>query len=332
MKYSEVIPGKRTLSIQPTQQCTAACEHCGTFSSPGTKARLSKDFAEEAIRQAAQEGFLEVAFTGGEPTLSGKWLLQAIELAKSLGLGARLVTNGWWGRTEDLAQKNARSFAEAGLDEITFSTGDQHARFVCVDAVIRGVCAAVRAGMHVSVVVELIKPRSVTRAGLEARPDIRKLRVDCAGTRLNFYESPWMPLNPMEIEHYPNGAMVNASNLGRKGGCGDILQTITIGPDGTVGACCGIGMRLIPALQLGNIADTSIAEATRNADADPLKRWIRAAGPEQILAWAATHDPGMKWENMYAHRCQACIRMYTDPAVQKVLREQQPELFHSEHK
>ncbi|MBB4910085.1 hypothetical protein [Actinophytocola algeriensis] len=30
-------------------------------------------------------------------------------------------------------------------------------------------------------------------------------------------------------------------------------------------------------------------------------------------------DPSIEWENMYAHRCQACKRLYSDEAVRAVI-------------
>jgi pyruvate-formate lyase-activating enzyme len=307
--------------MQPTQQCTAACEHCGTFSNPSTRVRLGEDLAERAIRQAAADGFNDVAFSGGEPTLFGKWLFHGIKLAKSLGMGTRVVTNGWWAKSPALAAKKAADFAEAGLDEVVFSTGDQHARFVPVKSVVNGVQAGVEASIRVVVVVEIVKPRQITRATLEAFTEIQALRTAHPPQALRIFESPWMPLNPTNVQDYPNGVAVNKDNLARRSGCDDVLATTTISPDGGISACCGIGMRLIPELQLGNIASTSIAEASLNARADPLKRRLRSEGPERMLAWAATRDPSIQWENMYAHRCQACIRLFTDPKVTKVLRE-----------
>lgn len=319
-------PESRTLSLQPTQQCTAACEHCGTFSSPATKVRLSHELAESAIRQAAQEGFRIVAFTGGEPTLMGQWLLRGIELARSLGLETRLVTNGWWAKYPEDAAKKVRDLAEAGLDEIAFSTGDQHARFVPVASIVAGVCAAVAAGLRVVVIVEIVKPRQVTRAMLEQLPEIQAIRAAHPAQALQMFESPWMPLDPRHIESYPPGIAVNNGNLARRGGCDDIFGTTTISPDGGISACCGIGMRLIPDLQLGNIADTSLATAWHSSRSDPLKRGLRSHGPERLLAWAATQDPSIEWENMYAHRCQACIRLFTDPKVKRVFRLQEEKL------
>src|SRR5207249_10291620 len=52
---------------------------------------------------------------------------------------------------------------------------------------------------------------------------------------------------------------------------------------------------------------------------DFLKVWIHYQGPEKILAWAAERDRSIQWEGMYGHRCQACIRVYRDPAVRAVI-------------
>lgn len=48
-------------------------------------------------------------------------------------------------------------------------------------------------------------------------------------------------------------------------------------------------------------------------------------GPDKILAWASTHDPEIKWEDMYTHQCQACFRLYKDHKVRKVIAEHHQE-------
>ena len=123
---------RRTLVLHPTQQCNAACDHCATFSSPKTMTSLESGLVSAAIRQASDAGFTHIVFSGGEVTLTGKRLLDGIRLAVGLGLKTQMVTNGWWAKTEKAARRHATNFSEAGLTEINFSTGDQHARFVPV--------------------------------------------------------------------------------------------------------------------------------------------------------------------------------------------------------
>jgi len=139
---------------------------------------------------------------------------------------------------------------------------------------------------------------------------------------VKFSESPWMPLNPAKKENYPPGMAIDRNNLAKVRGCDSVIQTITVQADGRIGACCGLGMRLVPELQVGRIGEISLTEGFSEAEDDLLKRWIRAEGPERILAWAAEKDPSIKWEGMYAHRCQACIRLYRDPAVRRIIADQ----------
>jgi hypothetical protein len=98
-----------------------------------------------------------------------------------------------------------------------------------------------------------------------------------------------------------------------------LFGNTTVQANGTVSPCCGLGIRFVPELQIGRIGIDSLAESDSGAHADTLNQRIRAEGPERILAWAAARDPRIQWEDLYAHRCQACIRLYKDPLVRHVL-------------
>jgi hypothetical protein len=85
---------------------------------------------------------------------------------------------------------------------------------------------------------------------------------------------------------------------------------------------CSVGSALRRCdLARGNSVVDLPPEAAEAANEDFLKRWIRIEGPEKILAWAADLDPSIEWENQYAHRCQACRRIYADDRVKAVIRE-----------
>ncbi|MEV4254265.1 radical SAM protein [Spirillospora sp. NPDC049652] len=315
----------RVLSLMPTWQCTAACDACGTHSSPAVRTRLSAADMKAAIRQAAEAGYELVAFTGGEATLAGRVLLELIELSKSLGLATRLVTNGHWARGPDRARRKIEDFVSAGLDEINFSTGDQHVRFVPLQRVLDGMHASLAGGLRVALMVEITDRRRVTAESIRETPGYVALSRRFPDSPVSIYESPWMPLSPKEAAPYPDGLTANARNVAQRSGCDSILTTTTVQADGSITACCGLGMQDIPELRIGDIRSTPLSQADRAAGEDFLKRWIRVEGPERILAWAATHDPDIEWENMYAHRCQACLRLYQDPAVRRTIRDHHQE-------
>ena len=325
MNIFDPIPQYRTLSVMPTFQCSAECKHCGTLSNPRDKTRLSIEKIYSTIDQANDNGYKVVVFTGGEATLAGKDLLLAIERAANLELFVRLVTNAHWAISDTKAKRYIDDLVKAGLTEINFSTGDQHTRFVPLSNVIRAAYAAARAELSVAIMVESVYERTITKETVENHPEFKRILVDFPARKIKVHESPWMPLSPYDISEYSEGIAVNQSNLATRSGCDSILTTTTIQADGKIGACCGLGMRLIPEIQLGTVYETELVEADRAAANDFLKQWIRVEGPEHILAWASTHDPDFKWEDMYAHRCQACIRLYKDPKVRKVIFEHHKE-------
>jgi hypothetical protein len=273
-----------------------------------------------AIDQAIDRDYKVVVFTGGEATLAEAQLLAGIKRASSRGVCTRLVTNCWWASDEVSADRLISCLLAAGLVEINFSTGDQHTRFVPVENVLHAVRAALKAKMRtICVMVELVDNRNISAASLAAHSEYKRAVQDYPHGIVRIIESPWMPMSASKVGSYPTGMMTNRSNIVTKTGCNSCLNTTTIQADGRIGACCGLGMRSIRELQLGHVRDTSIAEADERGADDVLKRWIRIEGPERILAWAATHDETIEWEDMYAHKCQACLRLYRDPKVRAVI-------------
>ena len=319
--------GPKTLSVMPTFTCTAACEDCGTLSSPQDRTNLPLERILTAIDQAKEAGFFNVVFTGGEATLRWKDLLTSIAHAKKLGLPTRVVTNAYWATTPQRAAERLDRLIAAGLDEINFSTGDEHVRFVPVERVVHATVATLERQMRVHIMVELRRERRVTREDILEHPLFLALDEEVRD-RLTLSESPWMPLDPMTRGKYPEGVAINVGNVGMCTGCDSVLQTYVMQADGRVSACCGLGMRLIPELHTGVIeGDDFLVRAIEEAENDFLKVWLRYKGPEKILAWAAEKDPSIGWEDMYAHRCQACVRIYQDPKVAEIVRRHYMEMY-----
>jgi hypothetical protein len=272
-------------------------------------------------------GFANVVFTGGEPTLRWTDLLTAIHHARGLKFPARLVTNAHWANDEGEAMHRVDALVGAGLTEINYSTGDEHAHFIPLDNLAKAIIAALAHSLRLAVMIELRATRIITKELLLAHPKICLLD-QTEKNRIRVVESPWMPLNPAEIERYPEGAAVNSQNIASTAGCDSVLQTYVVQADGRVGACCGLGMRITPELNVGvSQGPRFLRDAVSDAEGDLLKLLLHYKGPSKLLAWAATKDPRIAWENLYAHKCQACLRIYKDPVVGDVVRRHHSELI-----
>jgi hypothetical protein len=320
METKGIYQGSRTLSVMPTFKCNASCANCGTLSHPGEGMGLDLTIMLNAISQASRLGFGNVVFTGGEATLRWKDLLRCLEHAKAEGLITRVVTNGVWAKNLTLGHKRIGELRQAGLDEVNFSTGDEHVKFVPLEWVVNGILVSIDHGLKPHVMVECKNDRTITKDLLLRHPAIASISTEPAPYTIS--ESPWMPLDPQTVESYPSNIATNSGNLAACTGCDSVLQTTVLQADGRIGACCGLGMRLIPELNVATVADDKFIEkAVDVAENDFLKLWLRYEGPEKILAWAASKDQSIKWEDMYGHRCQACMRIYSDTRVAKVIKE-----------
>lgn len=309
------------LSLMPTWQCPAACDDCGTFSHPRNTVRLPFADVVAAIHKAADSGFQIVVFTGGEATLRWPELLEWIRLAQSVGLGSRLVTNAWWAKGPKVAGEMLRELREAGLNEINFSTGDQHVRFVPIEHIANALVASVDSGFAPQVMIELTRDALVTRRRIEAETDV----LSRLGERIRlvtFTESPWMPMDVEAPGHYAEDRYVSRKNLATRGGCGSLFNTHTIQADGTITACCGLGIVKIKQLHVAKFdrQKTNFVEVEQSAESDLLRLLIKRFGPERLLAKVSAINPAIDWEDQYAHQCQACARVLTDETIHNTIR------------
>lgn len=316
----------RILSIMPTWQCSAACADCGTQSTPHVRTKLSTNQVIRAIELAADEGFSVVVFTGGEVTLAPSELRAGLKRAKDLGLKTRIVTNSWWAKSPELASVQVGTLVDYGLDEINFSTGDEHARFVPLERVLLGIRAAIDFKFTPVLMIELQTNASITEKSIIKSEAFCKLLGDVA-KKLTIVESPWMPLEHERMGLYPEGSMASAKNLGRKTGCDSLFKTHTVQANGKIGICCGLGMRTVPQLQFDHI-DTlaSFSDISHRAELDLVNLLIKQIGPERLLARLAKINPKIQWQDRYAHQCQACLRVFDDYIVLETIKQNEQAL------
>ena len=308
-------------TILATYNCTARCEHCCFDSHPGIKQRLSLEEIKSAIDQMCETGSLRlIVFSGGECFTLGEDLDRAVEHAAQKGLMTRCVTNGFWAGTPEKARRRLSDLKLAGLKEINFSTGDFHQRWVPQANIINGVLAALELELTCLVVIEMQKERRVNTQSFIAEPRITELLATERGNQLRIIESPWMPMSPQEMIRQNDPYTLSSQNLHLKSGCTSILGTVVVNPHGQLGICCGLSREMIPELNMDIGPHESITDRCREASSDFLKIWLRVEGPERILAWAASKDPTIEWENRYSHHCHACLALFSDEKVRKVIR------------
>ena len=293
-----------TLSLITSYRCTAACPN-GCFNCSPHPVNDKIMTLEEMRRyiSLAKEDFPDlsvVVFTGGECTLLGEDLYNAIKFAKSIGLITRIVTNGHWAKSESNADETINNLLDSGLDEINFSTGLEHSIFTPVEVVAYAVSKCVRTSRfsQVFVNIELSKGSNINRDSFMSLSWIAELD-DELRNRVVCISSPWI-----EFRHHNKltGHDENTYRVSHKG-CAEVLTTININPNGQFLSCCGLACEYTPFLKLGQI-HSCIKSIHETRFQDLLKLWLFVSGPYQILK-----KIGNPPEHTNKHNCEYCMNL-----------------------
>lgn len=307
-------------TILHSYNCTAACQHCCFDSHPGIKQRLSLDQILHFIDEAAKFPSMKlIVFSGGECFLLGKELDIAVAHATEHKLATRCVTNGYWAKDYQHALERLATLKEAGLRELNISTGDYHQMHVPQANVVNGALAAVNLGIGMVIMVELQKERKVTADKLRQDERIANLIKTDAAKSFYIIESPWMPMSHSERIDQNKDSFINRYNVHQRKGCKSVLTTLVATPHNKLGICCGLSREKIPELNIDLPENFDLQKVYKKNSTDFIKIWLFVEGPERILAWAATKDPTILWEDRYAHNCHACLAMFQDEKVKTAI-------------
>lgn len=318
-KANDSVYKPQAITILATYKCTAMCQHCCFDCGPSITERLSISEMYDFIDQAAEYSSLKlVGFSGGECFLLGKDLDDAVNYAHKKGLRTRCVTNGYWAKSILSGRKRLERLIDAGLNELNISTGDFHQKYVPIDSVINAALLGVELGLeHTLIVVELQKNRMITANNIYSNPRIMELARKNQDS-FNIIESPWMPLDHNDSISQTDDRFLNRETLHSKRGCRSVLNTLVLSPSKKIGFCCGLSRELIA--ELNTNLDAPLSQILGEHSNDFIKIWLFVDGPEKILAWAASKDSNIHWENRYAHQCHACLAIFQDQKVRDVIR------------
>lgn len=299
VQQSHTAIAPRELVINVTLRCPLKCAHCCFSSDMFQHGHLSIADARLAITQAARVGGIEIVqFVGGDPFLHADIMAEACALARELGLRCGATTSAYWAKNAAHARKVLTPLVAAGLTELTISYDDSHAEFVRIGAIRFGVEAALELGLALRLAVTIGPGARLTAAslrdslGLAARDDVK------------IYETPINATGRAIADEISTDAAAQAAAAGP---CFSVLRSFTVTHDGAILPCCGV-LPHYDGLRVGSLDAGGMEEAVATAFADPLFKALAFEGPAAVL-----EDLGER--GCYGGVCEACDRIFRDPAV-----------------
>lgn len=297
------------LAIMLTRRCNMACAHCSVESGPkaGEKGPSLEDLLG-SVRAAAEAGVRALILTGGEPMLRERAATEVVRECRRLGLGVRITTNGFWGRTPERAERTLAALVDAGLDALTVSYDRFHAAFQGPEPVVH----IARAAADLCFPVDVNVTRLADDAEIEA---LVAPFADLPGVRLRFYD-----VQPVGAARAMEGAAFRSEVEGFCSACG--IPALT--DDGRLTACNGPSYFLPPGnpLAVGSLAEAPLGELLARHRDDPILDTIRTQGPAGLRD-ALLEIPGFAefpFRERYSGMCDLCHHITSSPDAVAALR------------
>jgi MoaA/NifB/PqqE/SkfB family radical SAM enzyme len=279
--------------------------------------------ARDWIRQIAayRDGYVWVlSLTGGEPFSNLNLLRAVMEYAAEKKFYISLVTNGFWGTSQEKAVQLLKSLPQICF--LSISTDIYHQEFIPLENVKNVIRAATGCDIpfYVSVITENREDPEYRRIHAELRElvdDPDKIRTGIT---------------------FPVGRAADMKDdlkfCMSSEPCPEVCQAASspvIFPDGRVYGCIGplIDLKDEQPLYLGNLREHTVAEIFDRAETNTVLHALRLWGPARLHALLVEAGLGDRLPTAFVSdsACQACHIMLSDPAVREWLHqlEQDPE-------
>jgi hypothetical protein len=320
------------VGILLTFKCNAICQECCFECGPRNPFSLSEKDIKNIIDQISEIKTIKfIVWTGGEAFLDYNLLLFSLDYAYKKGLSSRIVSNGFWAKSKDVAKQKLKPLIDRGLVELNVSTGDNHQKYISIDAALTAAVSAVELGILGFISVEstgdaLFKPEDIYKH--ELYKELRKTNYN--RNLLQVAATVWVSFHK-DIEYtylYEKPYLPELEN-----GCDGLFQMINVDPKNVALACCGLGVEHIKDLQLGKITtqEKSLVNLYDEQKSDFMKQWLYVDGPVKILKKAKEWDPSIE-DITFVHFCQTCAYMFNTPKVQNAIKEHFTEVIENVQK
>ena len=295
----------RKLAFGYSTRCNIRCEHCVATEDTPAARKMDHDTAKEIIVELARAGVGGISFSAGEPFLYFNEIAELVNLCGQLGIYTRIVTNSFWAKTRESADRFVAELQESGLCQLRLSYSRWHQKHINRHNVLHAArsCQKIDLPYYISFITDFSEEDDQHEQFLRdhdlmffPEPVIYAGRANSFKRRsiLTDYQANCCSMNPY------------------------------LAPDLDMYACCDAGSHF-PATNffyLGNVNDRTVDELFTKSETDQLYSFIRTMGLTDIASFT-----GMKAREIITYsKCELCRKLFNSPETLTRLRAEVAEL------
>ncbi len=289
----------RKLAFAYSTRCNIRCEHCVATENIPDNRKMNIEKAQEIIISLAQAGVGGISFSAGEPFLYFDDIATLIQLCRKIGIYTRIVTNSYWAKTAESADRYISELKDKGLCQLRLSYSRWHQKNIKSNNVL---CAATSCRKHdlpyyISFITDFTQEDDLYEKFLRdhnltffPEPVIYSGRASSIVKRtiLTDYQANCCNMNPY------------------------------LSSDFEMYACCDAGTNFPETnfFYLGNLQENSPDKLFEKNETDRLYNLIRNRGITNIASFS-----GMKAREIITYsKCELCRKLFDSPATLAKLR------------
>lgn len=283
-----------------TDRCSAACRICCFQCSPKNTFVMDKELIKRYIDEGGELGTIKrFSYTGGEVFLYPELLREVVAYGKEkYDILSSTVSNGFWAADLEKGRALMRRMKEAGLASVRLSADNYHQSYVPAQTLKNAIRILTELDMLDAVTIMDIKSRANIRNTIERlRPEIYSVR------RVAYYPMhlPEAVLANPEVEETMGDLEMPVS--WERSYCVD-AGSVQLYTDGYMYKCCSQFSFEMPRMRVGKIGETTLKEAERNMNRDPVLDLIC----RDSVTWFArkAKELGYPVRENYSMSCELC--------------------------
>ncbi|MEN8246629.1 MAG: radical SAM protein [Thermodesulfobacteriota bacterium] len=288
----------RNIAFGYSTRCNIRCGHCVAADASPKAAKMELERAKAVVSEMARSNVTGISFTAGEPLLYYDDICKLLPLCRANGIYSRVVTNSYWAKTPDKADRVASGLQASGLSQLRLSFSRWHQEHIDADNIVRAASSCQKHGLDyfVSFVTDFSKEDDTCEQFLRRH-------------HLKFFPEPVIYFGragefdrvPVSTDYRPNLCAMNPY----------------LTPELDMYACCDGADRFAKTrfLYLGNLRNNSVDALFIKSEAHTLYQYIRTLGLTAMASFS-----GMPAREIVRYRkCELCEKLFNSEETLQML-------------